>query len=151
MQPAGPASCVRPPGPACSTTTALLRLPATSTSRLSGETATSSGEASPRAVPQPKPPWWLTQPSGPAAWVTLPSAARSKIAIALGKRRPATYTRSPSGLTATLVGSLTPRAIPQPSPGSAPKHPVAPGSCVTAPVRRLRWKTLRASLPAEAT
>ena len=58
---------------------------------------TSSGEASPRATVQSDPPAWLTHPAGPGACVRLPSAARSKIATALGNRRPATYTRAAVG------------------------------------------------------
>ena len=78
---------------------------------------------------QSEPPRWLTQPAGPAAWVRLPSAARSKIATALGKRRPATYTRAAVGAdrdARRLVHAARERAT---AAGlGAEKQPAAPGS-----------------------
>ena len=128
MQPAAPSACERPSGPCASTLTALLRIEATSTKRLSGLTVTSSGDARARAAAQSEPPRWVTHPAVPAGWVRLPSAARLNTATPLGKRRPVTYTWAPSGLTATLVGSFSARPTTQPPPGRWLTHPRAPAS-----------------------
>ena len=151
MQPALPSGCVRPAGPVRRLRTARVPELATSTLWLSRLTTTSSGEFSARAGTQPASPPRLMQPAGPESWVSVPSSLRVRTATALGKRLLATYTRRPSGLTATATGSWRARPPAQPPPGRWLIQPPAPASWRIAPVWRLRAKTASAPLADAAT